>query len=189
MVESINNIVITSTAQVGDAIVTNPKIAAGVLNVKKVAETIISGSAATSISFTGLTGKRYLMIYDVENAHAVNYNELHYYMNADTTANHYKSQELNISNAGTQAARPANAYFVAANPSMCASGHAFFGIDFNGHGYAMNLNKMENQESTNFCEVTWDNSTMTAFSSIAITGNQANGLAVGSKAVLYEVIV
>lgn len=92
-------------ADISDLAVTISKLGFGVL--QKVAETTVTGSPVTSISFTGLnlnTDKVYWVFYKLKNASA-SASAINLYFNNDTTATNYYRQRLYVNNTTLDAGR------------------------------------------------------------------------------------
>jgi hypothetical protein len=151
----------------------------------------VSGSASTSLSVTGLdldTDERYVLFVSLEEA-STNNNMVSLTYNSDTTATNYYSQNMLVSHNSLSGDRSNTARILYLYASTATNSRIEIWNDNNSNPRAMalsNLNTMATVSNEQRFHV-W-NTAGTNVTGLTLTGDQANGLAVGSKIEVFKVV-
>lgn len=154
-----------------------------------VGEASVAGSAATSVTLSGLdlaSDQCYFILFAFDNATASLAN-LSLQFNGDTTATNYYTQFITGDSTATTAARQNSALFCSLSANETNTGYFFMRADLDGRPRTLALN---NREAPSLLRVQFANHVWTTaanVTSITISSSVANALAVGSTVRIFKV--
>lgn len=154
-----------------------------------VGETVISGSAAQEISFTSLdldTDHVYLLIVNVENGHAVGSTNYDVFLNTDTTANHYYTQFVEYNGAGVAANRVNTSINIGFNAGYPWVGKFLIQKTVGDGTFIIGETAFLDPANVRLRHVTIAWTSTNNVTSVQVRADQADGLAVGSRAILLK---
>ena len=174
----------TGTVTAPALIVNGKNVASNLL-----AEYTVTGSAVTSIDFSGLdinTHKSYRVEIELGNATVTTY-YLHVYINNDTTVANYWSQELNASSTAIGGQRNQNPTIAVCEPSSVVISNCLVEQYFSG------MPGVKSQNIRNYGSAVYislysvsKSSTITSINRLTFTSTVANSISVGSTIRIYR---
>ena len=161
------------------------------LGYQLIADTTVSGSAVTSIDFTGLNITKdddYMLVSEVTNPTSTT--SVFLFANANTTQTNYYKQHIIVDGAGLYAARTNNANVF--DVAVGSKSLAFTKIKLTNSGYIVTQNDTNYYYTTttpqSLMYYTTSTFTATSITQLTITASVANGIGIGSRFQLYKCV-